>query len=153
MKDFEESVKWHQQYCRHYRAPLPYKHCEVGVVYDDLMRVAELGRTGCMLRLPCIRSHHQETERRGEPLCECPKLEWTSRGEAEKSARDHQASVERLEKTLELIGAVKERHKGADWNGVEVCPVCKGNLAMSHSAYNGHVWGKCETEGCVSWME
>ena len=33
------------------------------------------------------------------------------------------------------------------------CPACKGRLHLSQAAYNGHVWGKCETEGCVSWME
>ena len=33
------------------------------------------------------------------------------------------------------------------------CPVCKGRLQLSQAAYNGHVWGKCETKGCVQWME
>ena len=33
------------------------------------------------------------------------------------------------------------------------CPVCKGRLHLSQAAYNGHVHGTCETEGCVSWME
>jgi len=33
------------------------------------------------------------------------------------------------------------------------CPACKGRLHLSQAAYNGHVHGKCETDGCVSWME
>lgn len=33
------------------------------------------------------------------------------------------------------------------------CPLCKGKLHLSQSSYNGHVWGKCENEDCVSWME
>lgn len=33
------------------------------------------------------------------------------------------------------------------------CPACKGRLHLSQAAYNGHVWGKCETAGCVEWME
>lgn len=34
-----------------------------------------------------------------------------------------------------------------------VCPVCNGTLRYSVASYNGHMHGKCETEGCVSWME
>lgn len=37
--------------------------------------------------------------------------------------------------------------------GVIECPACKGRLHLSQAAYNGHVWGKCETKGCASWME
>lgn len=33
------------------------------------------------------------------------------------------------------------------------CPICDGKLHLSQSSYNGHVHGKCETEGCLSWME
>jgi hypothetical protein len=39
------------------------------------------------------------------------------------------------------------------WQGIEECPVCKGRLRLSHAAYNGHVHGRCETEGCLAWME
>ena len=37
--------------------------------------------------------------------------------------------------------------------GVIECPICKGRLHLSQAAYNGHVWGKCETAGCANWME
>jgi hypothetical protein len=34
------------------------------------------------------------------------------------------------------------------------CPVCKtGTLRYSRAAYNGHVHGRCSTDGCVAWME
>lgn len=34
------------------------------------------------------------------------------------------------------------------------CPTgCGGKLHLSQSSYNGHVHGKCTTDGCVSWME
>ena len=39
------------------------------------------------------------------------------------------------------------------WQDMVECPVCKGKLHLSHAAVNGHVWGKCETAGCVEWME
>ena len=46
---------------------------------------------------------------------------------------------------------LKNKGKSAS-EGVE-CPACKGRLHLSISAYNGHVHGRCETQGCVSWME
>lgn len=47
---------------------------------------------------------------------------------------------------------VKPKPK-TDRHEVVECPVCKGKLHLHQSAYNGHVHGRCETEGCVSWME
>ena len=55
--------------------------------------------------------------------------------------------------TLPLIRRIKQEHKGTDWKGVEVCPACQGKLHLTHAAYNGHVWGQCETADCLSWME
>jgi hypothetical protein len=33
------------------------------------------------------------------------------------------------------------------------CPTCRGRLHWSRAAENGHVWGRCETEDCVSWIQ
>lgn len=34
------------------------------------------------------------------------------------------------------------------------CPICKrGTLNYSVASYNGHMWGKCSTDGCVGWMQ
>lgn len=43
--------------------------------------------------------------------------------------------------------------KGNGGRGQIECPICKGNLHYSVASYNGHLWGKCETEGCVAWMQ
>lgn len=45
-----------------------------------------------------------------------------------------------------------------DISGEMPCPVCEaahreGTLKYSISARNGHIWGRCSTEGCVAWME
>jgi hypothetical protein len=38
--------------------------------------------------------------------------------------------------------------------GIMDCPVCKtGKLKYSRAGYNGHVHGRCSTNGCVAWME
>lgn len=69
----------------------------------------------------------------------------------------HQASIndgiKRFKLTLPLIARIKKEHKGTNWKGVEVCPACNGRLHLTHTECNGHVWGKCETEGCLAWME
>lgn len=51
------------------------------------------------------------------------------------------------------IGPWRRAHKGKSASEVVDCPACGGRLHLSISAYNGHVHGYCETEGCVSWME
>lgn len=40
-----------------------------------------------------------------------------------------------------------------DVQGVVECPACKGNLYYSIAGSNGHLWGKCETTNCLSWMQ
>ena len=47
----------------------------------------------------------------------------------------------------------REAHKGRSAQEVVECPACKGRLHLSIAAYNGHVHGRCETDGCASWME
>lgn len=37
--------------------------------------------------------------------------------------------------------------------GTIVCPACKGELEWRRASGNGHVWAKCKTENCLSWME
>lgn len=33
------------------------------------------------------------------------------------------------------------------------CPKCGNVLKYSVAAYNGHVWGECCTDGCISWIQ
>ncbi len=55
---------------------------------------------------------------------------------------------------IKVAGAWKVKPKPAnDRHEVVECPICKGRLHLSQSAYNGHCHGKCETDNCVSWME
>lgn len=51
------------------------------------------------------------------------------------------------------IAPWRKANKGRSHAEVVECPACKGRLHLSISSYNGHVHGKCETAGCVSWME
>lgn len=33
------------------------------------------------------------------------------------------------------------------------CPRCHGILHYSIASSNGHVWGSCETEDCLHWIQ
>jgi phage FluMu protein Com len=52
--------------------------------------------------------------------------------------------------TLEAIEMIR---KSGEKNGKIECPKCKGILSFTISSYNGHIWGKCEMGGCLSWMQ
>jgi hypothetical protein len=43
--------------------------------------------------------------------------------------------------------------RGNGGQGQIKCPCCEsGTLHYKVSAYNGHLWGRCSTEGCVAWV-
>lgn len=143
----------HQQWCVHYRAPFHNKTCEAGVSYDEQMRTKELGRTGCMLRLPCVRSHHEESERRGEPLFECPKLQWPTIEESAAHEAETRRHMDKMMMVSGILSPLRKQHAGKNWAGVIECPACKGRLHVRHHGYNNHVHVNCETHDCVSWIE
>lgn len=65
-----------------------------------------------------------------------------------------------LEFRMDKLGTVmrgikpwRDAHKGRSAQEIVECPACKGRLHLSIAAYNGHVHGRCETDGCASWME
>lgn len=63
---------------------------------------------------------------------------------------------DRMNRTIAVMNGIagwRKAHKGKSASEVVECPACKGRLHLSIAAYNGHVHGRCETEGCVSWME
>ena len=63
-------------------------------------------------------------------------------------------SLERVSAAIKVAGEWRVKPKpAADRYQVVECPVCKGRLHLSQSAYNGHVHSKCETRGCLSWTE
>lgn len=76
---------------------------------------------------------------------------------------DEQIQAHRVEQEADMNNAIVAMTVAGKWrvrpkpaqdrSEVVECPICKGRLHLSQSAYNGHVHGKCETADCVSWME
>ena len=50
-----------------------------------------------------------------------------------------------------IIDALASIRKLKGNGGKIKCPKCKCNLSWSRSSYNKHVWGNCETFGCLNW--
>lgn len=123
--------------CKHFTGLLDDK-CAAGVVYD---KVRKKGLRG----IPCLK----HSDNGGE----CEKCQWKTEEEIQARLDEINAHTEKFKATLPIIKKVKEQHKGEDWQGTEDCPVCEAPLHLRHAKINGHVWGKCETDNCVSFME
>jgi len=66
-----------------------------------------------------------------------------------------------VDDAVPAIIAIRKKHNltagrrkpKTDINDSIKCPVCSRVLSYSISSYNGHIWGKCKTPGCLAWME
>lgn len=120
--------------------------CEAGVVYLTVKSTDE-SRKG-FDRYPCFR------EGEGVP---CDKRHFPTPEEVAAEVAEHDASWERLKLGIGAASddAKKRGFKKGNGGGASVtCPVCKtGVLSYTVAAYNGHMWGRCSTKDCVSWMQ
>jgi hypothetical protein len=97
------------------------------------------------IRKPCS-GHNKEA-------VPCALYEKHTPAEVADHEREMRRAIERIHLLGPLLSKIKTVHDGMNWSGVEECPACKGRLHMAHVGFNGHTHGKCETEGCLAWME
>lgn len=121
--------------CRHFNG-VQNKTCEAGICYKSIQVDQPL---------PCIKKYAIGAT--------CEKYEEPTEEEVRERSEQIKRAINRVKATIPLMRKIKDEHKGNDWNGIEVCPVCGGKLHLSHAAYNGHTHGACETDGCVRWIE
>lgn len=102
--------------------------------------------------MPCLPGFVKERK-----TWDCVLFEIMSQADAEKEADERIASYERGVKARGAAKAdAKARGfaKGSGGIGEIACPCCDGGkLRYSVASYNGHMHGRCSTQGCVSWME
>lgn len=151
-RDLEETIAWTMGYCQHYEMRGMPKACAAGVEYASVGTLSaanpdNLAKPGCR---PCIHG-----VRLADPLALCPKWLRATREQGIKRHEDMDRAFRNMALVLPVIQKWRTWSKAKPVAKAEVieCPVCKGRLHLSQAAYNGHVHGQCETEGCVSWME
>lgn len=147
--------------CRHFTNGVDVLHdgqCAKGVCYRDV--TANPNVPGASFRLPCHtpnEAHGLKVLQETGPAGTCEHFSVLTEQELAEQEAAFEIAMQESNRRMELVGplivAMKKQYKGKSVKGVKTCPVCGGKLHLSHSGYNGHVWGKCETEGCVAWME
>lgn len=176
MRDREKTIAHTMQYCQHYDpsgvtmigGKEPHGYCKAGVVYLDQFGrapredtadhvAAGLGgyyeSAGIFKRMCCTDGGKRTEE---EQLARCPKWLRSTSEQGEKRADDIEQSMNRMRVVGAVVGPWRtwtKKNRVAKQEAID-CPTgCGGKLHLSQAAYNGHVWGKCTTAGCVSWME
>jgi len=124
--------------CRHFTGAQN-KTCRAGLNYRELVSGDEIG---WMARIPCL----PESPLRKEPRAKCDKYADYTDAELEAEQRE---SNDRIAHTGEAIKRIRETK--LDQGSIE-CPKCQKRLGFSVAKTNGHVWGRCETKGCLAWM-
>lgn len=113
--------------------------CAAGVTYDSVRGSGPI---------PCLTLHGKRND------CCAKYLEPTPEQIAE-DKRQFEAHMERFRLVMAEVAKWRtwtKTNRVAKQEVIE-CPACKGRLHLSQAAYNGHIWGKCETKGCVEWMQ
>lgn len=118
--------------------------CEIGINYTSLVG----GREGGWTRhLPCFESNSNDRH------VTCDQYREPTEQELADFEEEIQARLKMLNRVMPLILELKREYKRRDATVARDCPICGGKLHMSIAACNGHVWGICDTPGCLSWVE
>lgn len=152
--------------CIHYRGSHQEQPCAAGVDY----RTAFGPNDGIACRAPCLQEikRHVKGEdgklapvwepwpRNGQQEIPCDKRVMPTEEEIAAADAEFAQHMDRMRKVMTVVKPWRtwSRKNRVAKEGAIPCPTgCGGVLHLSQAAYNGHVWGKCETTGCVSWME
>lgn len=117
--------------------------CEVGVNYVDV-RDSE----SSPYKWPCTDKGCRVT---------CDKRRFPTAEEVKAEIDEIKAHTETLMKAMSAArddAKAKGFKRGNGGRGKVKCPCCEsGELHYSVASLNGHLWGKCSTPDCVSWMQ
>ena len=134
--------------CRHF-VGVGCEPCGAGVNVREHVGGDDLG-WAC--RIPCVRPSANAFIRADE-VVPCDRFDAPSSAEAEAEVAEVDALIERMEKLGPVVQELKKEHAGKGYQGVLECPLCGGRLHVSIAAINGHVWLRCESDGCVRIQE
>lgn len=120
--------------------------CKAGVCYYSAFDGAT---AGIMNRMPCV-----EPENGRKDSVSCDKRAFPTKEQIEAEEKETAEYIKKITVAMRTASEWRIKPKPlSDRYEAVACPVCSGVLHLSQSSYNGHVHGRCETEGCVAWME
>lgn len=120
--------------------------CKLGINYQELVGG---NRDGMAFKLPCLTLSTSHIE---DAKVSCDKYQEPTAAQIDEENAEFEAVMDRMKKVMPVVAEWRKKSPIGKQEVIE-CPACQGRLHLSQAACNGHVWGKCETEGCVSWME
>lgn len=130
--------------CVHFNG-VQHETCKAGVNYHALAGIG----FGCWKRLPCMPKDDGADE-----VVACEKRQTETPEQTAAREADGDAAWERLKLAIAVASKWRSKPKpAANRSEVVECPCCGGRLLLTQSAHNGHVHGRCDSDGCVSWME
>jgi hypothetical protein len=133
-----------RDWCKHYRGMSGKTVCEAGVEFATL---PNYGTKQFMASCPCFEKHEG-----------CDKAEYKT---PEELAEEERQLAKLFARTTTARKAIVDALGGPWQRGMKTqsgeidCPICgkTKTLRYSRSGYNGHIHARCDTDGCVAWME
>lgn len=135
-----ENLMRQRMHCRHFNG-VQHDRCKAGVSYRESWPPPWPNGS-----LPCL----------GRSTATCEMQDFPTADEARAMA------LEAIKQTDEMLAPVIAAHADALAKGFKKgnggssdceCPRCGKRLRYTIAALNGHMWAKCETEGCAAWIE
>lgn len=123
--------------CKHFNGIFGKPICAQGI--QLIAKVGPRKTEGWMKRLPCLAMNDAPAF-----ICDHFDLKPPPSPEDEAGLRARIAAVGTALKAIKAIPGP---------SGTIECPVCRGTLDWTRSSYNDHVHGRCQKEGCVTWMQ
>ena len=150
----EENITRSMEKCVHFTGISNSSTCAAGIAYSavtvkhDPMPYKD--RWGHEYKsaasLPCLGGNHNLVG------ATCDKRCTLTREQAEAKQAERERFIAQMATARQ---AIVENIKATGSNGGSItCPSCKtGTLGYSRAASNGHIWAKCSTPDCLSWIE
>ena len=130
--------------CRYFNGTAHNKECKAGINYRNLVGGPDFGWAA---RLCCV----PDGPLRKEPIVKCDKYNAFTDEEILQQEKEISEKISFIEKSFKEIRKIsKEKNINV---GFIPCPKCSKPLHFNIAKLNGHIWAKCESEGCMQWMQ
>ena len=142
--------------CIHSRARVCGDKCAMGIKYSSV--TIRPDEPGAALREACRMPEGWSSPRmrelaKAEERGTCEHFRLPTNEELKEHEKEMSLLFTRLILASNLVAEKKaEIGKGKSWAGVMTCPNCGKGMSVS-IAPNGHAMVKCETSGCVNYIE